>query len=130
MVPARDSRNLADLFRPGDLRQKIKRVDDVGFDLYPLGRVQAAFGNGKKPDLLRLEEIALDAVGISKRLSRDFDELVELSAGEDGGLVGVENGLEVVVNLRQIVDILLFERADQGESLVARALEEVLHLPL
>src|ERR1700740_3620792 len=128
MMRARYFRNLHQFFRPGDLRQKVKCVDHVRFNLQPLRRIKAPLGDRKKPNLVRIEVGTLHSHGIEERISSDLAQIAELSLLEYGGLVRFHDKPEVFVDFPLSLVEVLAQPGHLGKSVASVAFEKRLQL--
>src|ERR1700693_2526535 len=114
---ADDSRNLADLLGPRNLKQEIEAVNDMGFDLGPLVRAEASLRNGKIADFFRREDWPFDSSWVVLGLPGDFKEAIKMCLWKDGRLVGLKDGPEADFHLGPAETIFFFQQSDTGQRL-------------
>src|SRR4029077_17759524 len=112
---ADDPRNLADLLGPGNLKQEIEAVNDVGFDLGALVRPQASLRNGKIANFFRREDRPFYSPRVRISLPGDFKEAIKMSLWKHRRLVGLKDGSESVFHLGPAETIFFLQESDAGQ---------------
>src|ERR1700722_5196302 len=110
MVGACNLRNGAVFGGPRNLRQEIKAVCDMRFDLASLVRIEAAARNRQESDFLRAEVGALGAARVAVGFLGDFSEQFEFSRGQDGWFVHAFDEFHVAVQFTEKTSGLAVEQ--------------------
>ena len=109
MVAARDVGNVLDIFGPRNLVQEVVGVDHVGLNLFALIRIEAAFGDGEEPHLLRRQVGPFDSARVHVAELGHLNQPVEVAFRQHRRLVRFQNETHVVFQFAQAAFIFRIE---------------------
>ncbi len=118
MVRVGDLGHVAQVGRPGDGREEAVGVGHVGLDLLAVLLGERAFGHRQGDQLLVRQEALLGPAQALEHAPGDFEQPLEASLGEHGGLVALGDEGQQLVDLRQLTGLGLFLPRHQGARLL------------